>query len=439
MVQTSLLSGWGQFPKMPCSLIRPRSEQDMQRAVEQPSLIPRGNGRAYGDAALNPRGVVSSLQTDRLRSFDPESGILVCEAGLLLADLIAFALPRGFFPPVVPGTKFVTVGGMIAADIHGKNHHGAGTFCRHVVSLSLLTADGTIQRCGPDENAALFHATCGGMGLTGMILEASIRLVPVETAYLRQETLRAASLDEAMALCEVSSGWRYGVAWIDCVARGRRLGRSIIYRAEHATRGEVGGDPFMVPPRPIRRIPIDFPAWTLNRWSVSAFNTLYYARARVGTAIVDYDRYFFPLDALLGWNRLYGRPGFVQYQCVIPRAESPVALRRLLEKLSGAGSSSFLSVLKLCGPEAPGLLSFPLEGYTLALDFPANTANFNLMLELDRIVLEHGGRLYLAKDSRMSATLFRQTYPRLASFQAVRRTIDPARKFSSLLSERLDL
>jgi len=411
----------------------------MRRAVEQPSLIPRGNGRAYGDAALNQGAVLSSLHTDRIRSFNPETGIVTCETGLLLADLIAFALPRGFFPPVVPGTKFVTVGGMIAADIHGKNHHGAGTFSRHVVSLNLLTADGTIQHCASDENAALFQATCGGMGLTGMILDAAIQLVPVETAYLRQETLRAGSLEDAMALCEASSGWRYAVAWIDCLARGRRLGRSIIYRAEHATRSEIESDPFVVAPRPTRVVPLDFPAWTLNRWSVSAFNALYFARASVGTAIIDYDRYFFPLDAVLGWNRLYGRPGFVQYQCVIPRAESPVALRRLLEKLSGAGSSSFLSVLKLCGPEAAGLLSFPLEGYTLALDFPANAANFNLMLELDRIVLEHGGRLYLAKDARMSAVLFRQTYPRLAAFQAIRRAVDPSHKFSSLLSERLDL
>lgn len=417
-----------------------RTRDDARTAIgARRSLIARGNGRSYGDSALNIDTVLSTRPSDRLRDFDPATGIVTCEAGLLLADLLAFAVPRGFFPPVTPGTKFVTVGGMVAADVHGKNHHAAGSFARHVLRLELMTADGRTLVCAPDENRELFAATCGGMGLTGIILTVSFRLLPIETALIRQETLVAANFDEAMAMCEASSGWTYTVAWIDCLARGDALGRSILYRGEHATRRECPAAPLAVPPARARRVPFDFPTLALNSWSVRAFNALYYRRARPGTEFLDYDTYFYPLDAILEWNRIYGRAGFTQYQCVIPKAASRDGLRAILDRISAQGGASFLAVLKLLGGEGDGPLSFPLEGYTLALDFPVNAAILGLLIELDAIVADHGGRIYLAKDVRTGAAMLRRGYPRLDQFRAMRARIDPTCKFQSLQSQRLDL
>jgi FAD/FMN-containing dehydrogenase len=367
------------------------------------SLIARGNGRSYGDAALNSAAVLDTRLCDRILSFDPENGLISCEAGLLLADLLAFAVPRGFFPPVTPGTKFVTIGGMVAADVHGKNHHGAGSFARHIECFDLLCADGKTRRCSPVENADLFHATCGGMGLTGVILTVTFRMISIETADIRQETLRAANLAEAMAIFEESAGWTYTVAWIDCLARGAALGRALVYRGEHVTAAERPASRLAAPSRRGKRVPFDFPGWALNRWTVSAFNALYYRRGKPGTQFVDYDSYFYPLDSIL--------------DCC----------------------GSFLAFLKLFGPAGDGFLSFPMEGYTLALDFPANTKSFNLILTLDAIVAAYGGRLYLAKDARSTPEMLREGYKTLDRFRFVRRKADPKGKFASLLSQRLDL
>ncbi len=435
-----ILSGWGRFPKVECERLTIRDEAEAVAAVAtRASLIARGNGRSYGDAALNPACVLDTRLSNRILAFDPPTGRITCEAGLLLGDLLDFAVPRGFFAPVTPGTKFVTIGGMIAADIHGKNHHGAGTFGRHVEELALLCADGTVRRCSRTKNKDLFHGTCGGMGLTGVILNASFQLIRIETPLIRQETLRAADLGEAMALFEASTGWTYTVAWIDCMARGKALGRALVYRGEHATADEVPKAALAVPVRGGKRVPFDFPSWALNRLSVSAFNALYYRRGRTGTAYVDYDRYFYPLDAIQDWNRIYGRPGFVQYQCVLPKDRSLPGLEQLLKRIADAGRGSFLAVLKLFGPVGDGFLSFPMEGYTLALDFPADSGTFNLLLELDRIVADHGGRLYLAKDARGGPAMLRRGYPKLDRFRSVRASIDPAGKFASLQSQRLGL
>jgi FAD/FMN-containing dehydrogenase len=403
------------------------------------SLIARGNGRAYGDAALNPACVLETRPSDRILAFDAVSGLITCEAGLLLSDLLDFAVPRGFFPPVTPGTKFVSIGGMIAADVHGKNHHGAGAFGRHIETLSLLGADGVIRTCSRTENTELFQATQGGMGLTGVILNATFRLIRIETPLIRQETLRAPDLDTAMAHFESSGDWTYTVAWIDCMARGRSLGRALVYRGEHATAVEAPNSPLKVPVRTMRRVPLDFPSWALNGWSVTAFNALYYRRGRPGTTLVDYDSYFYPLDAIADWNRIYGSRGFVQYQCVLPKDLSRAGLEQLLDRISRAGRGSFLAVLKLFGPADDGFLSFPTEGYTLALDFPADSQTFNLLIELDDIVAAHGGRIYLAKDARTTPAMMDQGYPNLARFRAVRARFDPDGKFASLQSRRLNL
>jgi decaprenylphospho-beta-D-ribofuranose 2-oxidase len=437
-----MLCGWGRYPRVDVRSLRARGPAEALDVINQEdSLIPRGNGRAYGDPALNQRATLSMTPSDRLLAFDADSGVLAAEAGVLLADIIEVFLPRGWFVPVTPGTKFVTLGGMIAADVHGKNHHRAGSLASHLLGVDLALADGRVVRCSPGENQDLFAATCGGMGLTGVILSASLRLIPVETACIRQETRRAGGLAEAMEQFEQSHSWTYSAAWIDCLARGGRLGRSLLYLGEHAREAEVpsANAALKTSRKKAHRVPVDFPALTFNRWSVSAFNELYYRRAKPGSAFIDYDTYFYPLDSVLEWNRIYGRSGFLQYQCVIPKDAGRAGITVLLERIARAGLGSFLAVLKLFGPGNDGMLSFPMEGYTLALDFPASPAVFSLLFELDAIVADHGGRLYLAKDARMGASMLALGYPRLETFRALRRRIDPRGKFSSLLSQRLGL
>jgi decaprenylphospho-beta-D-ribofuranose 2-oxidase len=438
---TKPLSGWGNYPRIAVRQLAPAGRAGVLAALAaEPGLIARGNGRAYGDAALNPRATLSMLGARGLLAFDPEAGRVTVEAGLLLGDLIEKMLPHGWFVPVTPGTKFVSVGGAVAADVHGKNHHGAGSFSAHVEAFDMALADGRVLTCSATEHPDIFAATCGGMGLTGLILAVTLRLLRVETSLIRQETRRCANLADVMAAFEDARHWSYSVAWIDCLARGASLGRSLLFLGEHARRDEAGqGRGGLLPTRrrPVR-VPVDFPSWALNRWSVAAFNELYWRRARPGTAFVDYDRYFYPLDAILEWNRIYGRAGFVQYQCVLPKAASDAGLTALLTRISRAGAGSFLSVLKLFGAPAK-MLSFPLEGFTLALDFPANRTTFALLDELDAIVADHGGRLYLAKDARMGAALFRRGYPHLPEFEALRTRIDPEQKFWSVQSRRLGL
>ena len=435
------LSGWGRFPRLECRVIAPADLEAVPAAVAaEPSLIARGNGRAYGDAALNPAATMELRACAGVEGFDAETGWIVARAGTMLSDLIDAFLPRGWFPPVSPGTRFVTLGGMIAADVHGKNHHVAGSFGAHLGWIELALANGEVRRCSPDADAELFAATCGGMGLTGVILRAAFRMIPVETSMIRRETLRAPDLDAAMDLFEASAGWTYSVAWIDCLSGGHALGRSVLTRGEHARVAEV---PSRVagPPARTRRMGFDLPGFALNRWSVRAFNALYFRAGRPGTAFVELAPFFYPLDAILEWNRMYGRSGLFQYQCVLPLAASRAGMTALLRRIAASGAGSFLSVLKrfgdVAGP-APGLLSFPMEGYTLALDFRATAANLALATELDAIVADHGGRLYLAKDARMAPAMLR-FYPGLERFRALRAAVDPGGRFASALSRRLGL
>jgi decaprenylphospho-beta-D-ribofuranose 2-oxidase len=434
------VAGWGNYPRIDASIARAQGRDEILAAIAgNASLIARGCGRAYGDAALNRMMMLSLLPSDRILDFDPVTGSLTCEAGLRLADLLTLFVPRGWFVPVTPGTKFVTIGGMIAADVHGKNHHKVGSFGDHVENLTLALADGQIVTCSKSENAELFAATCGGMGLTGIIVTARFRLIRIETIFIRQKTLRAANLDEAMQYFENNQDATYSVAWIDGLAEGARLGRSLIYLGEHVRREEVGksADPLALPSRTVHRVPFDFPSFVLNRWSVAAFNEIYCVTKREGAELIDLERYFYPLDVLHEWNRIYGKRGFVQYQCVLPKAASAEGIKALLSRIAKSGLASFLAVLKLLG-RGNGLLSFPMEGYTLALDFPASPATFKLLNELDAVAADHGGRIYLAKDARMLPSMM-QYYPGLEQFRAVRRRIDPEGRFSSLQSERLGL
>jgi FAD/FMN-containing dehydrogenase len=378
---------------------------------------------------------------DRVRSFDPATGRIRLEAGVLLSDLIDTFGPRGFLPFVVPGTRFVSVGGAIAADVHGKNHHGEGGFGRYVDSILLRTGAGETIEISREQNPDAFFATVGGMGLTGIILEATMRLRPVETGWIRERVISASDLDAAMRALEASESATYSVAWIDCVARGRDLGRSLIYLGEHASADELaeGADRFPIGKNPGLAVPIDLPSMTLNRISIRAFNELYYrmgARRAGGDHVVSLYPYFFPLDSIADWNRIYGRRGFLQHQCVIPEAGARAVLGDILDRVSKRGDASFLAVLKKLG-HGDGLLSFPLPGYTLALDFPVKGDILNFLDEIDTLVVAAGGRLYLAKDARQSRATFEAGYPALSRFNAIRKSLDPAKNIRSKLSQRL--
>lgn len=441
------LSGWGRYPRHETEFLEPSVPSSLPALLaSRPGVVARGNGRAYGDAAIGERATVSLLGLDRMRTFDRESGRLTVEAGVLLSEIIEAFVPQGFFPPIVPGTRLVTVGGMIASDIHGKNHHREGGFGDHVEELKLVLPGGTVVACSPTENAKLFNGTIGGMGLTGTIIEATFRLKPVESGWLTQRTIVAADLDEAMAALSASADATYSVAWIDCLARGASLGRSLVYTAEHATKAEVeaekpGADPFPAARGSRLSVPLNLPGFTLNRWSVAAFNELYFRRgaARAGDPfLVHWEPYFFPLDGIGGWNRIYGSGGFVQHQCVIPTAAARSALAEILDRVSRAGTASFLAVLKQLG-ESRGTMSFPLEGYTLALDLGVTPEVFPLLAGIDRVVVAAGGRLYLAKDARQSRATFEAGYPGLASFRELRRAIGAEGRIASRLSTRLGI
>jgi FAD/FMN-containing dehydrogenase len=409
-------------------------------------LVARGNGRAYGDAAIGERVTLMARGLDRVRAFDQVSGRIHVEAGVLLSDLLDIVVPKGFFPPVVPGTKFVTIGGMIASDVHGKNHHRDGGFGDHVESLTLALPDGVVVTCSRDENPELLSATIGGMGLTGTILDATFRLRPIETGWMRQTTTVAQNLDGAIRALQETSSATYSVAWIDCLARGTSLGRSLIFAAEHATQRDLDALRPAAEPYPSSKlgrvgVPLDLPSFTLNRVSVSAFNELYFRSGAVKSGypfLVHWNPYFFPLDGIGNWNRIYGRRGFLQYQCVIPSAQAHTVLGGILERVAKHGNASFLAVLKQLGP-SHGILSFPLEGFTLTLDLPVSDDVFPLLDELDRLVVEAGGRLYLAKDARQSPATFEAGYPGLSRFRDLRRAIGATGRISSRLSARLGI
>ena len=441
-----MLSGWGRYPKIACRQDRLHDPAEASGFLSpHRSLIARGNGRAYGDAALNPALTLSALGAGRFVDFDPTTGELTCEAGALLSDILSVFVPHGWFPPVMPGTKFVTVGGMIASDVHGKNHHRDGSFGDHLTGLDVMLADGRVVRCSSDRNTELFEATIGGMGLTGVILRASFRMMAVTSAYLEAETVPADDLDAAMSALWEAEAWPYTVAWIDCLAPGARRGRSLISRARHLDRAAL---PWHLRDAPCAgqdsrglRVPTDLPAFVLNGASVRAFNAAYYLRGRMRSArrgVVHYDRFFFPLDGLLDWNRIYGRRGFVQYQCVLPPETSARGLDALLRAVATARQGSFLAVLKRLGPGG-GYLSFPMAGYTLALDLPIRGDTFALLDRLDDIVAREGGRVYLAKDARTSPEQFAAGYPDLAHFQELRRRAGAVGRFESVLSRRLEI
>jgi FAD/FMN-containing dehydrogenase len=439
------LSGWGRYPRAWCELSRPERYADLHAAASQ--TIARGQGRAYGDAALNDaHAVVLTERLNRLLEFNAQSGVLRAEAGLTMQELLDFAVPRGWFPQVTPGTKFVSLGGCVAADVHGKNHHHDGAFSSSVRSLELIQSDGSRLHCSRDDNSEAFWATVGGMGLTGIIGEVELQLRPIESAYMRASHHAARNLKHAFELFEEYDSASYSVAWIDLLAKGAGQGRSVVMLGEHAaldTLGaEVAGAPLQRKARGSRRIPLDMPAWLLNPLTIGGFNALYYRLegGRSTPFTVDYDKFFYPLDALTDWNRLYGKRGFLQYQCVVPRKGAFEALSQLLDTLAASKHPAFLGVLKKMGAASGGVMSFPIEGYTLALDLPfTGDGLLELLRSFDRIVPAAGGRVYLAKDARLDGATLRAMYPATENFLEIKHGLDAGGRFSSNLSRRLGL
>jgi FAD/FMN-containing dehydrogenase len=429
---------WGRRPSGATQVL------DLSGAMELPAQIRAGtaggasrgiafgNGRSYGDVGLNPGGRLwRTRRLDRFRSFDPGSGVLRCESGVMLCEITRLSMPSGWFLPVTPGTQFVTVGGAIANDVHGKNHHRNGCFGRWLRSFTLARTDGTVRSCSPGENAPLFAATIGGLGLTGVVAEAELQLRRVPGAWMDVRTERFAGLDGFFSLAgESERDWEYTVAWIDCTARGARLGQGVFFRANH---GE-GAAP--APRTHGRRVPFTPPFSCVNGFTLRAFNLAYRLAQRPGASRQHFQPFFYPLDGLRDWNRLYGPRGFFQYQSAVPVAAAREATRAMLGAIARSGTGSPLVVLKLLGKiPSPGMLSFPMPGVTLALDFPDTGPRVHaLFAELDAIVLASGGRIYPAKDARMPARLFRDGYPRLAEFLPLR---DPG--IDSAMARRLEL
>ncbi|HEY6494392.1 MAG TPA: FAD-binding oxidoreductase [Trebonia sp.] len=451
--RTVTLTGWGRTAPSTAEVAQPVSDADavaLVRAARRAGgggVIPRGLGRSYNDAAQSAGGLVlSTARLGRIISLDPAAGVAVCEAGVSLERVMAAGLSHGWFVPVSPGTRQVTIGGAIAADVHGKNHHVAGSFARHVHEFSLLLPSGETRTVTPDGDAELFWATAGGMGLTGLITRAAVQLKRVDTSLLKVDTVRTSDIDETMStLTEHDAKFGYTVAWSDGLARGMGLGRSVITSGDFAAVSDLPAPardrPLAFAPRARVAVPDIFPPGLLNRTSIRLANEIWYRKApklREGE-IQTIGQFFHPLDGLRNWNRVYGPRGFLQYQCVLPFGQE-ASVRRTFEMVSGLPAPSFVTVLKRFGTGSPGFLSFPRPGWALAFDFPAGTPALPSLLDrLDRLVMEHGGRVYLAKDSRVARGAFEAMYPRVAEFRALRAEIDPAGVFASDLSRRLAL
>ena len=428
--------GWGRYPVIDASAETFELERQARQLLARPGhWLARGLGKSYGDSALNHQLLLTG-RYNKFLDMAPAEGTVTCQSGVTLAELIDVLLPKGWFLNVTPGTKLITVGGAIASDVHGKNHHTAGCFSNSVLSFRLMLSDGSVVTCTHLQNRELFLATCGGMGLTGVILEATLALQPVQSAYIRETIVPCTHLAETFDQFERYRNAPYSVAWIDCLAKGRHLGRAVLMVGEHSPDGGLQ-------PSPCRNlgIPVECPGFLLNPWSVKIFNQLYFHlhNHHTGNRQVPIDGFFYPLDKIDQWNRMYGPGGFTQYQFVLPKAASFDGLQEILGRIAAAGTGSFLAVLKLLGPQNDNYLSFPMEGYTLALDFRIQPQLFGLLDSLDRVVLSHGGRIYLTKDVRMQADTFRRGYANWEAFAALRDHCGFRAKFNSLQSRRLEI
>ena len=428
------LTNWSNYPKASGQCKKARSDDEIRGILLQNQpLIVQGNHRSYGDSAFCKQ-VLDLKDRDYILQFDRDKGILHCQAAVLFSDLLTTIIPKGWQLPVLPGTQFITVGGAIASDVHGKNHHHVGTFSQFVISFNLMLADGTIINCSKHKNIKYFHATCGGMGLTGVILDAKIQLVAIQSNSITQMTIKCKNLSQIFSAFEKNANSLYTVAWLDSMARGKSMGKGIVMLGEPQTSGALTYDV-----KTKIKLPFYLPAFVMNRWTAKLFNYLYYIKSKENTQIISLQKFFFPLDKIGGWNKLYGRNGFLQFQCVLPMATSHQGMAALLKQIGKSKQASFLAVLKPMGKANNNLLSFPMAGYSLALDFKYSDTVLNLLDELDKIVIKYQGRIYLCKDARMSKNTFDQGYKNADEFRKFRQQMGLDKQFSSLQSKRLGL
>ena len=403
------VTNWGNFPVVEKEMKSDDSLNKIREFVKSNNeVIARGNGRCYGDASLGEH-IFSTKRLNKFISFDRLNGIIECESGVLLSEVLEVSVPQGYFLYVTPGTKFVSIGGAIASDVHGKGIH---CFSECLIEFDLMNENGEILKCSREQNSEKFWATIGGMGLTGIILSAKFKLKNIETAYIRQESIKAENLDEIFKLFDESADWTYNVAWIDCLQKGNNIGRSVLQRGEFALKPELpekfSKKPLRLNTKKLPAVPFYFPEFVLNNLTVKLFNFLYYNKQRnkIEKNIIPYESFFYPLDIVDDWNKIYGKSGFIQYQMVIPKEKGKEGMRKILEAIANSGNGSFLAVLKYIGKNDPmAYNSFPFEGYTLALDFKVNSKLKKLVEKLDNIVEEFGGRIYLAKDSMSKSSL----------------------------------
>jgi len=437
------LSGWGRYPVIKTNFTSPDSIREVVSEISKNNSIARGNGRSYGDSAIGKKNTICMKKFNKMKKFDKKTGLLIVESGVLLSDIIEIFLPRGWFPIVTPGSKFVTVGGMVASDVHGKNHHKEGSFGNYIEWLDIVTTNGELKRCSKKKNSELFNWTIGGMGLTGVIIHVAFYLRPIDTSWIKQKTLSTKNISHTIEIFEKNLDFTYSVAWIDPTAKGNKLGRSLVMFGEHANLSDLNYDmkknPLKIKNKRTIRIPFSIPSLIFNSFTINIFNSIYYflGKNKKEISFVDYDVFFYPLDYLLNWNKIYGSKGFAQFQCVIPLKNASKGISELLETISLSKTNSFLSVLKRFGKQE-SYISFPMEGYTLALDFPLTNKNINLMKQLDKITLKHEGRFYLAKDSRVDKDVFKKSDNRFEKY-SIFRSLKMKKIFSSIQSQRLDL
>lgn len=438
------LAGWGNYPVAESYTLSPRNEEDVKADLKKGEVIARGLGRSYGDQAVNgDKYVAICTKLNHFLDWDEQEGILECEAGVSLEEIISVFGPKGWLPMICPGTKFVTIGGAIANDIHGKAHHIDGSFVNCVLSFTILLADGTIVEASRTENADLFWANFGGLGLLGVILRARLKLRKVETTYFRQKSIVIKGLDHMLeALDQYDHDYNYSVAWIDALARGSKLGSGVLTLGNAAKRDEL---PERLKAHPLKlhatsklAVPFFLPSFALNGLTVRLLNRVIAFVQNSPKDFVHYEKFFFPLDAINNWNKGYGKRGFIQYQFVIPEENGKKNLTEILEMIAVSGCTPFLNVFKRMG-DGQGILSFPFKGYTLAIDFPVTKALLSFTPKLDAKVLSAGGRLYLGKDALLQESTFKAMYPQYTEWLAVKRKYDPGNRFTSNISRRLGL
>lgn len=439
-----VLSGWGNIPKAKSRVIAIQSEQDMKNALKLDKVIPRGLGRSYADQATNAGGWVLKMEKmNHFLSFDKEKGILDCQAGVSLEDIIQNFAPKGWFPMINPGTKYVTIGGAIANDIHGKAHHIDGSFVNCVLDFTIILADGSVVKASREENSDLFWANFGGLGLLGTILTVRLQLRKIETTYFIQKSIPARNLEEMLqAIDESDKHFAYSVAWIDSLGKGKDLGKGVLVVGNEAKRKDLPQkhltNPLKVSGKPKLAVPFYLPAFSLNTFTVSLLNKALYLKQKSSTGLAHYDGFFFPLDMINDWNRGYGRRGFIQYQFVLPEENGKENIRRILKEITKSDCVPFLNVLKKFG-KGQGILSFPMKGYTFAIDFPITPQLKPFTQKLDKMVLEAGGRIYLGKDAYLDEDTFKAMYPQYTQWLEVKRKYDPDNHFTSDLARRIGL